>query len=111
MTISGGNILANIPDKLPDEQFIELLTTPSLRVERIVSTGHATPPGQSFDQDWPEWVLLVRGAAKIWFEGESEPRLLGPGDYLHIPKHARHRVEWTTPDEPTIWLAVHYLHG
>ena len=111
MTVSGGNILADIPDKLADEQVSDLLRTPSLRVERIISTGHASPPGQSFDQDWPEWVLLVRGAATIRFDGEAEPRLLGPGDYLHIPRHARHRVEWTTPDEPTIWLAVHYLHG
>jgi cupin 2 domain-containing protein len=24
------------------------------------------------------------------------------------PGGQKHRVEWTTPEEPTIWLAVHY---
>ena len=32
---------------------------------------------------------------------------MGPGDYVTIPAHKRHRVEWTTPEEPTVWLAVH----
>jgi cupin 2 domain-containing protein len=27
---------------------------------------------------------------------------------VNIPAHLRHRVEWTTPVEPTVWLAIHY---
>jgi cupin 2 domain-containing protein len=108
MALLGGNILANIPVKLFDEQFIELLSVPNLRVERIVSTGHSSPPGHFYDQDWTEWVLVLQGSAKVLFEGEPEPRLLGRGDYLHIAPHVRHRVEWTSPNEPTIWLAIHW---
>ncbi len=108
MAVSSGNILAEVPGKLLDEQFQELLSTANVRIERIVSTGQSTPPRQWFDQDWAEWVLVVLGSAKVLFDGEAEPRLLGPGDYLHIPPHARHRVEWTDPDRPTVWLALHF---
>jgi cupin 2 domain-containing protein len=108
MPVSGGNILADIPRRLATEQFIELLSAPGLRIERIVSIGHSSPPGHFDDQDWAEWVLVLQGAAKVLFEGEVEPRLLRPGDYLHIAAHARHRVEWTSPDEPTVWLAIHW---
>jgi cupin 2 domain-containing protein len=79
-----------------------------VRLERIVSTGHATPPGQWLDQDRTEWVTVLRGQASLRFEDEPEPRLLSPGDYVLIPAHRRHRVEWTDPGEPTIWLALHY---
>jgi cupin 2 domain-containing protein len=108
MAVIGGNILADIPSKLPDEQFTDLLSTPNVRVERIVSTGQRSTPGQWYDQDMAEWVLVLQGSAKLLFEGEVEPRLLSPGDYIQIPPHARHRVEWTDPDQPTVWLAVHY---
>jgi mannose-6-phosphate isomerase-like protein (cupin superfamily) len=36
---------------------------------------------------------------------------VGPGNYLDIPAHRKHCVAWTTPDEPAIWLAVHYGHS
>lgn len=81
---------------------------PGARLERIVSRGQATPDGEWYDQDANEWVVLLRGAAALRFEDEPEPRVLGPGDWLDIPAHRRHRVEWTAPDEPTIWLALHY---
>jgi cupin 2 domain-containing protein len=88
--------------------FADLLATSGLRLERIVSLGQATPPGEWLDQDRAEWVMLLRGAARLRFEGESTARELQSGDYVNIPVHCRHRVEWTTPDEPTIWLALHY---
>ena len=31
-----------------------------------------------------------------------------PGDFLNIPAFKKHRVDWTTPDEPTVWLGVRY---
>lgn len=40
------------------------------------------------------------------FESEAEPRSLGPGDWLVIPAHARHRVDYTQASPPTVWLAV-----
>ena len=103
------NLYSGIAAKHQDEQFLDLVTIPSTRIERIVSTGQATPPGEWLDQERAEWVILLQGAAGLRFEGEVDTRTLKPGDYLTIPAHARHRVEWTAPDEPTVWLAVHYV--
>ena len=36
----------------------------------------------------------------------GEPIAMNPGDFVKIPAHTRHRVEWTTQDEATVWLAV-----
>jgi cupin 2 domain-containing protein len=102
-----GNLFALVARTGIDEDITALLTTPNVRIERIVSTGQASPPGFWYDQDEAEWVVLLTGAAGLRFDSESEVRELRPGDYLHIPAHARHRVEWTHPSEPTVWLAVH----
>jgi cupin 2 domain-containing protein len=111
VTLAGGNIFADLAAERTEEEFVELLAAPGLKVERIVSTGQATPAGEWYDQDRAEWVILLRGAAGLLFEGEREARVLAPGDYLHIPAHARHRVAWTAPEEATVWLAVHYQPG
>ncbi len=103
-----GNLFADIAGRLDAEEIASLLTTPELRIERIVSTGQASPPGHWYDQDWAEWVIVLRGSARLLFAEEGEPRLLRAGDYLLIPPHQRHRVEWTAPEEPTLWLAVHF---
>lgn len=91
-----------------EERFDVLLETPSLRVERIVSRGHASPPGFWYDQPRSEWVALLRGAARLLVEGAPNSVELRPGDCFLLPARTRHRVEWTTPDEPTVWLAIHY---
>jgi len=104
-----GNIFAELPlGPLPEEVMAELLSTPNLRIERIVSTGQASPANDWFDQDWNEWVILLRGRARLLLEGEPEARSLGPGDYVHILAHRHHRVLWTDPNQVTVWLAVHY---
>jgi cupin 2 domain-containing protein len=101
------NLFADLSDHQPGELFQTLLTTAGVRIERIVSHGHASPEGFWYDQDQHEWVLLLRGAARLTFEGE--PALhLAPGSYVHIPAHRRHRVDWTDPTQPTVWLAIHY---
>jgi cupin 2 domain-containing protein len=102
------NLLTNVPRQLPDEEIMTLLQAPNVRIERIVSTGHATAPDHWYDQDQAEWVLVLAGSAGLLFEGEAEPRRLGPGGYVHIAAHVRHRVAWTDPSTPTVWLAVHY---
>jgi cupin 2 domain-containing protein len=108
MAIESGNLLADIPVTLPAEQFTPLLTAPNVRIERIVSRGHASPQGFWYDQPQAEWVIVLAGAAEVQFEGEPSARRLKRGDYLHIPAHARHRVQWTDANEPTVWLAVHF---
>jgi cupin 2 domain-containing protein len=108
MTVEAGNLLASLPRGLAAEQMTELLASENVRIEHIVSTGQASPPGFWYDQDRAEWVLLLTGSAGLLIEGEAASRTMRPGDYLHIPAHRRHRVEWTDPAQPTVWLAVHY---
>jgi cupin 2 domain-containing protein len=91
-----------------DEVCESLLSGGRFRLERIVSHGHATPVGQWYDQDDDEWVVLLTGAARLVFEGDAPPVDLQPGDYLNIPAHVRHRVEWTEPNSNTVWLALHH---
>jgi cupin 2 domain-containing protein len=101
------NILQHIPGQLERELFDNLLETPGLRIERIVSQGHQSPASQWYDQGSNEWVMLVQGAAVLGFENQP-PRQLAPGDFVNIPAHTRHRVDWTDPEQVTIWLAIHY---
>jgi cupin 2 domain-containing protein len=101
------NLFANVPEGLIEEEITILAEFPGARIERIVSTGQASQPGFWYDQEQTEWVVLLSGSAGFLFEGEVAQRTLLPGDYLEIPAHARHRVEWTDANEPTVWLAVH----
>jgi cupin 2 domain-containing protein len=106
--ISSGNLFAGAQERRSEETIATLLATPDLRIERIVSYGQASPPDFWYDQGWAEWVVLLTGAATLRFEGEATARALAPGDYVHIPPHARHRVEATDPEHATVWLAVHH---
>ncbi len=102
------NLFAKAAESDRSEEVItEVLARPEMRIERIVSNGQASPPGFWFDQSWDEWVAVLAGAARLRFEDEPEDRHLGPGDHLFIPAHARHRVEWTSAEPATIWLAIH----
>jgi cupin 2 domain-containing protein len=104
------NVLTQFPsdvDLAAQETFTELLSRPGLRIERIVSGGQCSPPGFWYCEPHGEWVLLLAGSAGLLLEGESE-RVLRAGDFVDIPAHRRHRVEWTDNNAPTIWLAVHY---
>lgn len=102
------SLLTNVHGSIPEEVFEPLLQGRAFRLERIVSKGHVTPPGDWYDQDQAEWVLLLSGAARLRFEGETQLIELQPGEFLNIPAHCRHRVEWTDPDRQTVWLALHY---
>ena len=103
---AAANLFADLPRHLPEEMFTTLLDAANVRIERIVSHGHSSPGGFWYDQDQEEWVVVLAGAARLRFEDEIVE--MKPGDFINVPAHKRHRVEWTTPDEPTIWLAVHY---
>lgn len=103
-----GSLLRDLPDAFDDEVFDTLLEGGAFRLLRIVSNGQATPPGQWLDQDDDEWVLLVSGAAVLSIEGEEHTHALTPGGWMRLPAHCRHRVEWTDPDQPTVWLALHW---
>ena len=101
------DLFAGIPQLLPQELSQTLLSSGSVRIERIVSRGHASPDGFWYDQEQNEWVVLLSGRARLKFEG-ADPIELHPGSFVNIPAHTRHRVDWTDPSQPTVWLAVHY---
>lgn len=102
------NLFADIPAFFAEEIFENILENEHFKLERILSAGQATPRGEWYDQQKAEWVLLLKGSAELRFEGEAETVKLEPGDYLHIPAHKRHRVQWTDEHEKTVWLALHY---
>ena len=100
------NLLADLPAPGPDEDVSVLVAAAGLRIERIVSYGHASPPGFHDDQPHAEWVALLAGTADLRFADEAAARRLVAGDAVLIAPHRRHRVDRT--DSPTVWLAVHF---
>ena len=105
------NLFSGIPSKLRNERVDDLVASAGLHIERIISTGHANPPGFWYDQPWSEWVVVLSGSAGLRIEGEAQARELRVGDYLVLAPHQRHRVEWTDAHGPTVGLAVHYGPG
>lgn len=89
------------------EVFEDIVRSPTVRIERIVSKGHTSPETGWYDQDENEWVMVVKGRATLEFEDGSRCEM-SAGDYVNIPAHIRHKVAWTDPDDITIWLAVFY---
>jgi len=101
------NLLKNIPNDLSNEVFEAILTSESVRIERIISKGHTSPQQGWYDQAQPEWVLVLQGAGEITFADNRSVRLYA-GDCLNIPAHTQHKVSWTDPERETIWLAIFY---
>ncbi len=101
------NLFNDIPGTLQEELIQTVAESGRVRIERIVSDGQATPPGQWYDQGWDEWVLLVSGGATLRFEEAASPVILKPGDHVMIPAGCRHRVDATDCRQKTVWLAVH----
>ena len=102
------NLFEKVSQRPEVEIFETLLETDQFKLERIVSSGQATPAGEWYDQTTNEWVVLLKGSAALRFEKEQEVCVLRPGDYVWIPAHERHRVEWTDPEGETVWLALHH---
>ena len=102
------NIFSGIQKQAPDEVLETVFKTDQFKIERIISQGHATAEGEWYDQYKNEWVLVLKGNASLLFDGNDEVLDMKPGDYINIPAHQKHRVEWTDPEEETIWLTIHY---
>lgn len=101
------NLFGDIPNQLTAELVDILAESDHVRIERIVSTGHRSPDGFWYDQAENEWVVVLKGEAVLTFEGERQLKMQS-GDHVLIPARRKHRVESTSPDEPTVWLAVFY---
>ena len=114
MKTSAYTEISNIYKKIPFgrlEEWVDVLISKGdggIRIERIVSRGHVSPPGFWYDQDRDEFVVLLKGSAGLRFKDSEDTVVLQPGDWIDIPAHQNHRVEWTDPDHDTVWLAVHY---
>ena len=106
-----GNIYTAVPQSSPEEIFETLIDSGKVRIERIISDSNRSPEGFWYDQEESEWVMVLCGTAGLRFEGDQEILVLRPGDWVDIPAHLRHRVEWTDPGRKTVWLAVFYKDG
>jgi cupin 2 domain-containing protein len=102
-----GNLFAEVSAHLPEEVFETLAHTDAVHIERIVSRGHTSPNDGWYDSEINEWVVLLKGTARIAFADGGEVAM-APGDWLEIPAHRKHRVAWTDPEQESVWLAVHY---
>jgi cupin 2 domain-containing protein len=105
VSVRSGNLLESLPDPAAGEAVDPIASGRDVRVERIVSRGHRSPDGFWYDQDEAEWVLLLRGSARLALADGRTVDLV-PGTWAHLEAHERHRVEWTDPDRDTVWLAV-----
>lgn len=103
-----GNLFANIPTELSQELIQEISCGKSCRIERIVSKGQCSEKGFWYDQEEDELIFLLSGQASLQLEHHTSLVELKAGDYLHIPAHCRHRVDWTLPDQESVWLAIFF---
>ena len=102
------NIFNDIPVEIPDEITDTLISSEKIKIERIISKGQRSAENFWYDQEEGEWVILLKGKAKLKFYDQSELVELSPWDYLNIPAHRKHRVEWTSPEESCVWITVYY---
>jgi len=101
------NLFENIPKDLPEELFETLVKTDNIHIERIVSRGHTSPEEGWYEQEKNEFVLVLKGAARLEFE-DGRVVSMGVGDWLEIVAHERHRVVWTDEEGQTVWVAIHF---
>jgi cupin 2 domain-containing protein len=106
------NLFSNISCDAAEELVEQLAGNRHVRIERLVSSGHASPPDFWYDQAEREWVVVLQGEARLEFQedGSTPNRIveMKPGDWVNIPPRRKHRVEWTLPNQSTVWLAVFF---
>ncbi|WP_150467014.1 cupin domain-containing protein [Francisella sp. SYW-9] len=98
------NIFSISNDFCDDEIFINLLNHKDVQIEKIISYGQVTDIDKPYIQNHDEWVLILKGGAKLVLENKEYN--LGEGEYLLIPRNTKHWVTYTA--NPTIWLAIHF---
>ena len=100
----------NIFDKIivdkEEENFFEIFKNETIKIEKIVSNGQISPENFWYEQKKSEFILLLEGFAILEFENREVE--LKKGDCINIKAKQKHRVKFTSLDEPTIWFAVFY---
>lgn len=102
------NFFDYLPHEVPEEIFECLIDSKSIKIEKIISKGQITADNAYYNQDRNEWLILLQGEAIISFKEPLKEISMNVGDYLLIPAHQLHRVEWTPTDKITLWLAIHF---
>jgi len=100
------NIYELPPEVNQLEKFEQIVSSKDIHIERIISTGQTTSAGEWYDQELDEWIILLQGEAELSYADHTRIKLKA-GDYLLIPAHTKHRVEYTSIEPACIWLAVH----
>ncbi|TBU74343.1 cupin [Pseudomonas daroniae] len=98
-----GNLFTDSEPPAQGERFETLLSHRNLVIERILSSARIEAVDYVQEQD--EWVVLVRGQARMTVAGKAVE--LAAGDHLFLAAGTPHRVERTS--DGALWLAVH-LH-
>lgn len=102
------NLFEHLDDAEVGEVFLPLVHGRTARLERIVSAGQTTPPGEWLQQPEDEWVAVLQGRASLRLQGDDHDCHLRPGDHVLIPGGTPHRVTQTSHSPPTVWLALHF---
>ncbi|AJI47536.1 cupin domain-containing protein [Francisella philomiragia] len=99
------NLFDVIPSTSNNEIFVDLLKNDNTHIEKIISYGQVTPIDEPYIQSHDEWVVVLKGMAKLRLDNNDY--ILDEGEHLFIPKNTKHWVTYT--ENPTIWLALHLL--
>ena len=100
------NIFEQIIVDKNEEKFFEIFKNETIKIEKIVSNGQISPENFWYEQEKSEFILLLEGFAILEFEDRVVE--LKRGDCINIEAMEKHRVKFTSLDEPTIWFAVFY---
>ncbi len=76
------------------------------RLELIVSCAACSQENFWYEQEEHEWILILRGSARLRFKKDNHIVDLNVGDQLHLLPYSSHRVEHTDSGSGTIWLAL-----
>ncbi|MDP2849463.1 MAG: cupin domain-containing protein [Sulfuricurvum sp.] len=82
------------------EIFSTLFQNDSIKIESIKSW--LKTPGEFYNQDHDEWVLLLSGEARLEIENNSFN--LKAGDYCFISRNTLHRVLSTS--KGALWIGI-----
>ena len=100
------NIFEQIIVDKKEEIFFFFFKNETIKIEKIVSNGQTSPENFWYEQEKSEFILLLEGFAILEFENREVE--LKKGDCLNIEAMEKHRVKFTSLNEPTIWFAVFY---
>ena len=107
-TICSDNLFGSPLPALGEESERVLQSGESWCLKLIVSNQFKSPDGFWYDQDEDEWLLLLKGSARLRLENPEQIIDLSAGDHLYLPSRRRHRIERTDPQPGTVWIALYW---